>query len=182
MANKNFPVNYFEGDENLIACFRPNKIRYFLLGFLQDFAKFIILPLLIVLIIGFISSGFGASLLDCLIFLVNVGPFIGLCLIGLEIYKSVKYKKICYYVTNKKIYITGSSNNQSAECIPFCDIVSAEISNDFCDKLLGKRTGSINFNLKKDSISSLKENEEEFTFKNVSDPVSIQKVINDYLK
>lgn len=152
-----------DSDEKIVESFKPNKFRFIGLGIIGTILKslpVIIFGVIWALISGLFSDGAGSCTInrvektaeECAEELTWL-PFIGYGLIAFMvliiiidiIFKVIKYSKVYFCYTNKRIIIRTGIIGADFQTLDFDMIGAMNVRVDFLDKLIHPNTGTLIF-------------------------------------
>lgn len=172
-------VDLFKGilddDEKIIKAYKPNKLRFYFLGF------FILLLSLIfifgIITIMYFSPDEEVGQMPFYVFYVVGGAAVIYAVIFV-ILMHFSYKKRYYAYTNKRILISNGIVGIDYKGLDHMMIGATEVRVDFLDKLLRKNTGTLKFG---SQASPMHAGGSAFSFSGVVDPYNIYREIKNYI-
>ena len=193
MTNQEEIKRILDSDETIELSYKPNKLRYILIG---GFAAFI--PALIFcglfLLFGILTLTGVWSITDengnpervAPVFMIIIGglPLL-LALLNLT-FRCVRYKKLGYYVTNKRLIIQSGLIGIDYRSLDLASVAVMNVRVDFLDKIVHPNTGTISFGSAASPLITNSKNANTssaglsvFSFQFINDPYEAYKAIKE---
>lgn len=180
-------------DEKIVESFKPNKFRFIGLGMIWDVIKGLFVAIFGGIFIGFsyipgdwIDESTGGvdlnkNFIPRIIGFVVLGFALLTILIAI-IWRLVKYKKVWFCYTNKRILIRTGFIGADFQTLDFDMIGAMNVRVDFLDKLVHPNTGTLMFASAASPMmaNGLPGGTSGYMFVNIEQPYEVYKRVKEY--
>lgn len=182
-----------DNDEKIIESFKPNKFRFIGLGMIWDIIKGLFIAIFGGIFVGF--SFIPGEMVDTETGEVlpngNLIPrIIGIVIIGIAVltiaiailWRLVKYNKVYFCYTNKRIIIRTGFIGADFQTLDFDMIGAMNVRVDFLDKFIHPNTGTLMFASAASPMmaNGLPGGISSFMFVNIQNPYDVYKRVKEY--
>ena len=193
MTNQEEIKRILDNDETIELSYKPNKMRYILIGGLAAFIPallfcglFLLFGILTLTGVWQITNEDGTPEKVAPVFMIIIGglPLL-LALLNLS-FRGIRYKKLGYYVTNKRLIVQSGLIGIDYRSLDLASVAVMNVRVDFLDKIVHPNTGTISFgsaasplitNSKTTNTNSAGLN--VFSFQFINDPYETYKAIKE---
>lgn len=177
-----------DNDEEILLSFKPNKKRFVTLQLIFSsaflllfFSLFFVLGILgLSGIVPFVNESTGEpDRTGPLLMIIFVSFPLGLVLISSIITRIVRYRRVCYVVTNKRIVIRSGFIGVDYKSLSLSAISVINVRVDFIDKLCNPNTGTIIFASAALPMNNNSQQNQYYNFVGIEDPYESYKRIKE---
>lgn len=181
--------NILDKDEIVKETIKPNKRRYVLISWISSFPFILVGIALIVFSILIFTNVIevvdekGNPDNSAAIFLMIFGCLAIAIVMFSLLYKAISYKKVEYYITNKRAIIRHGFIGVDYKSLNLSAILSLDVSVDFLDKIVKPVTGSIVFGSATNPVgTNNKASSVAFAFDHIEEPYETYRKIKEAME